>query len=162
MSWLDDTVDCNCCSTGLVESASQLSWSEVEGLTQPWEEEPGEQEVARRSWQVEEQEEHKVAPGGARRWQVEEPGEQEVERRSSTSSLNRVSLTRTRSALVITSPRSDFSLPSMCRLCHNSMAVAVPGFMVLPKEEEVTGNGHIDLRERIDSVSKILSERIAQ
>jgi len=122
-------------STGLVESASQLSWSEVDGLTQPWEEEPGEQEVARRSWQVEEQEEHKVAPGGARRWQVEEPGEQEVARRSSTSSLNRVSLTRT-------------------RLCHNSMAVAVPGFMVLPKEEEVTGNGHIDLRERIDSVQE--------
>ena len=38
------------------------------------------------------------------------------------------------------------------------MAVAVPGFMVLPKEEqeeEVSGNSHIDLRERIDSVQVV-------
>ena len=81
VSWLGENVNCNFSSTGLVESASQLSWSEVEGLTQPWEEEPKEQEVATE---------------GARRWCQEEPGEQEVARRSSNSSLNRVPLTRTR------------------------------------------------------------------
>ena len=136
-SWLGETVDCYRSSTGLVESASQLSWSEVEGLSQPWEEESGEQEVTRL---------------GAMTWCQEEQGEQEVARRSSTSSLNRVALTRTRSTIV-TSPQAYFLLPSMCRLCHNSVAVAVPGFMVLPKEEqEEPENSAVDLIARINSV----------